>query len=82
MENINIILENVSQNLNQKLEQLDDLEAEKAYLIKQYSLASPTDRDSIIAEMNNSQERFWILNQEVYQRYEYAQQLKAKIGPN
>lgn len=82
MENINIILEQVSQNLNQKLEQLDNLETEKAYLIEKYSLASPIDRDSIVAEMNNSQERFWILNQEVYQLYEFVQQLKAKVGSN
>lgn len=80
MENINDILAQVNASLNQKLEQLNYLESEKAYLIEQYSQAYPADRDAIIAEMNDSQERFWLLNEEVYQLYEYVQQLKQQIA--
>ncbi len=79
MGNINKVLEQANAILNEKLAQLDFLEAEKRELILLYLNANLNDKKFYEAEMKKSEEKYYNLCNEVLMLAEQVKGLKESF---
>ncbi len=76
MENIDKLLEQANTSLNNKLQQLEVLEAEKKEIISMYEVAKPTEKVLLEVEMKKSEEKYKNLCDEVLTLSEKVKKLK------
>ena len=78
MHNIENLLQQANKILNQKLEQLKVLEAEKKQIMEQYSKATSAQKSRIEIEMQKSEQKYKILCEEVLELSQKVKDLKQK----
>lgn len=76
MEKINKLIQQANVSLNDKLEQLEVLEAEKKELISMYVNAKPTEKVLLEVEMKKSEQKYKKLCDEVIKLSEKVKKLK------
>ena len=79
MREVEQIIPNVIEILNQKMAQLEDLEKEKAEIMKKYVAAQPQERKVIEKEMRESESRFKSLLAEMNKLAKKVDSIKKKI---
>lgn len=79
MQNIENLLQQANKILNQKLEQLKVLEAEKKQIMEQYSKATSAQKSQIEIEMQKSEQKYKILCEEVLELSQKVKNLKQKF---
>ena len=79
MQNIENLLQQANKILNQKLEQLKVLEAEKKQIMEQYSKATSAQKSQIEIEMQKSEQKYKILCEEVLELSQKVKNVKQKL---
>lgn len=78
MENISLWLKKASLKLDEKLEDLKKLEAEKVDILKRYSKVDNKERKELELEIELSQQKFMALETEVKAIYEKIEKVKKQ----